>query len=265
MGYQQIASVNKALSLLSHFTPERPVLTLEELCMLAGFSRSTAYRLVVTLEKAGFLQRLSDHGKEHRYRLGFKFLELGSMVREQLEVRRVALTHMIELRNRVGDSVQLVVVDGPEGVYVEVVEAIKPVRLYIRPGRRAPLYAGASTRLLLAFMPQQRIAEILKARPPRPHTPATVTDVPKLMEILSRVREDGYALSRAELEPGSAELAVPLRDYTKKVVAALSIAGPLHAYQDEDVKRLLPVLKQAAWEISRGLGYPCNGEVVEEI
>lgn len=253
--HHHISSVAKALSLLNYFTKEQPVLTLDELCVLTKFSRSTTYRLVTTLEHAGFLHRIPDHNKEYRYGLGFKLLELGSMVKEQLEVRRVALPHMIKLRNEVGDSVQLVVVDGLEGVYVEVVEAIKPVRLYIRPGRRAPLYAGASTRLLLAFMPEEKIAGILKKRPPVVHTPATITDVPRLLGVLAEVRKAGYALSRAELEPGSAELAVPLRDHAKKVVAALSIAGPLHAYQDEDVERLLPVLRQTARDISRSLGY----------
>ncbi len=250
-----IASVDKALSLLNHFTLHRTVLNLNELCALSGFSRPTVYRLITTLEDHGFLNRVEGGNNEYRYRLGFRFLEIGNLVREQLEVRRVALPHMVKLRDSVGDSVQLVVADGCEGVYVEVVEAIKPIRLYISPGRRAPLYAGASTRLLLSFMPAERIARILKERPPVSHTPSTMVDIPGLLKVLDGVRGLKYAISRAELEHGSAELAAPLYDHAGEVIAALSIAGPLDSYREENLPGLLPVLQRTAMEISRQMGF----------
>ena len=111
---------------------------------------------------------------EERYRLGTQLLHLGALVKAAYPARQVALPLMDALREATGQSVQWVVRDGQEGVYLEVLEARSRVRLYIAPGRRAPLYAGASTRLLLAFAPaevqravfqQERRRLVSRARP----------------------------------------------------------------------------------------------------
>lgn len=254
-GSVTLSTVDKALTLLSFFTSDRATLSLKELSEQTGYSKTTTYRLINVLIKHNFLARANGAYRDPRYRLGFAFLSFAALLKEQLEVRRVALPYMWELRNQVGESVQLVVVDDVEGVYIEVMEALNPVRLYIRPGRRAPLYAGASTRLLLAWLPAERRDEILRSRPPIAHTPNTITEMPKLLASLQQCREQGYALSRGELQLNSAELAVPLFNYAGEVVAALSIAGPDHSYTDDKIPHLLEQLKKTATKISREMGY----------
>lgn len=249
-------SLDRAFRILSLFGPGQPCLGLSEISRLAGLSKATAHRLLTTMEQYGLLARNSvGDATDRRYRLGLKLLELGRIVSDGLEVRRVALPFMRLLRNEVGESVNLVVVDGLDGVYVEQVEGTQPVRLYIQVGRRAPLFAGASTRLLLAHLPPDDVEKILTQRPPRAYTPGTITDVPAILELLARARRDGYTVSRGELQPGTVEVAVPLLNYSGDVVAALSLAGPENRFGQEDVNRLLGPLQRCAADISAAMGY----------
>lgn len=224
---------------------------LSEAARETGVPKATVYRLLSTLADNGLLARTSDR----RYRLGLRLLHLGTQVADSLEVRRLAIPTMKWLRDRTGQSTQLVIRDGTEGVYVERVEGTTPVRLYLAVGRRAPLYAGASTRLLLAFCSPERRAAILAEAPPQPHTPNTVTDPVQLRLLLEETRLQGWTVSLGELQPGTAEMAAPIFDHRGKIEAALSIAGPDNLYQPEHVRGYLPLLMQAAAEISRGLGY----------
>ncbi len=235
---------------------EHRTLRLTEVVRLTGLSKATAYRFLATLQAHGFVKRTPDR----RYGLGLRFLELGARVAEGLDVRRFAIPHMRRLRDLTGQSVQLVVIDGNEGVYVERIEGTTPVRLYIAVGRRAPLYAGASTRLLLAYCPRARQTEILTANPPIPHTPNTITDLERLNVVLTETRTRGWTVSMGELQPGSAEMAAPVFDFRGQVVAALSIAGPDMLYGPEQIQRYLPLLQAAAEAISREMGYVEQGQ-----
>ena len=242
--------LNKAFSLIDLFETNRE-LGLSEVVRLTGLPKATAYRLLCTLEAHGFLTKTVDRV----YRLGLRFLRLGAQVAERLDVRHLAFPHMRSLRDQTGQSVQLVVIDGNEGVYVERVEGTTAVRLYIAVGRRAPLYAGASTRLLLAHCSPERQAAILAANPPVQHTEATITDPVQLRRSLEQTRVQGWAVSIGELQPGSGEMAAPIFDHRGQVVAALSIAGPDQQYGPEQIQGYLPVLMAAAIAISREMGY----------
>lgn len=242
--------LHKALNLIELFEQHRQ-LGLAEVVRHAGLPKATTFRLLTALEAHGFLKRTNDRG----YALGLRFLRLGTRVAEGLNVRRLALPHMRRLRDQTGQSVQLAVVDGNEGVYVERFEGTAAVRLYIAVGRRAPLYAGASTRLLLAYASPERQAEILAASPPVPHTPATPVDPAVLRKVLAKTVSEGWTVSHGELQPGSAEMAAPVFDYRGRVVAALSVAGADSQYGPDQIEHYLPLLKAAAAGVSREMGH----------
>jgi len=136
-----------------------------------------------------------------------------------------------------------------------VLEARSRVRLYIAPGRRAPLYAGASTRLLLTFaLPDVQQAVLEGAR--KQYTLATPVARPRLQELLRQTQQCGFAASFGELEPHSAELAAPVRAASGEVLAALSLAGAEAHYREEAVLHTyLQQLDRVAQEVSRRLGY----------
>lgn len=243
---------DKGLKLLDLFTAERPKLTLRDVAEISGLSKPTALRLLNTLEANGYLMR--DRSKA--YCLGLKFLELGNCVAERLDIRAVALPHMEELLIRADQAVNLVIRDGLEAVYIEKRETSHPVRMYTRIGRRAPLYAGACPRALIAFLPEKETADIISRLEFKPYTAAAPTNALELQEKIKQERALGYCLSKGELYDGTGALAMPVRDYSRRVVASISISGPVGNFIEERREYLLGALTRCVDAISKDLGYP---------
>ncbi len=244
-------SLDKGLKLLGLFTPEQSVLSLTEVASLSGIPKPTAYRLLSTLEANGLVSRTADR----RYKLGLKLLELGNLVAEQLELRAVAIPHMQRLRDDLQLTVQLLVRDGIEAVYIEKVETTHPVRLYTRMGRRAFLHAGACPRALLAFLPQREMEEILRELPLKSYTPITPATLEQLRATIAEERQKGYTVSLGELVEGTAAVAMPIRDFNGHVVASLSVAGALIQFPPHKIPVIAARVKQTVDSISMELGF----------
>ena len=242
---------DKGLKLLELFTFERTSLTLRDVSELSGLTKPTALRLLNTLEANGFLLR--DKGKA--YCLGLRLLELGNLVAERLDVRAVAVPHMDNLLFMIDQAVNLVIRDGLDGVYIEKRETPHAVRMYTRVGRRAPIYAGACPRALLAFLPEHEREEIIDSLEFVSISPFTPTNAEELRERIKQERAMGYTFSRGELFEGTAALGMPIRDHSKRVVASLSISGPQSSFVEDKHPFLIKALSKAASDISRGLGY----------
>ncbi len=246
------SSLEKGLGLLAHFTSDHPVLTLAEISREAEMPKATVLRFLNALTHQGFLRK-EPNGS---YRLGYRLIELGHRATEQLDLRAIALPYMKQLRDELDEAVQIAVIDGHEAVYLEKVECRQPVRLFTRSGRRAPLHAGACPRLLLAHAPAVLREYLLGPESVRrQYTETTPTAPDQLQALLEEVRREGYSLSYGELEPGSAALAVPLRDYTGEVVATLSVAGPAERFGPDRTPVIREAASRTAWAISRELGY----------
>ncbi len=252
MASDQMGALEKALHLLGLFGQSSgSVQTLSELTRASGLSRATCHRALRTLQEYGLLDREGDG-----YRLGYRFLELAGYVKDTIEPLQAGRDIMDRLRDEVDQSVQLVVLNGDEGVYVEVMGSFSPTRLYIRPGRRAPLYCGASTRLLLSTLEDSRIDAILRGVPFVALTNRTPRTPEEVWEMVRTTRDSWVALSLGEMEPYSAELAVPILGSRGLPVAALSVAGRHDRYlTSEGLRDLLVALDAAALSISRRLGF----------
>jgi DNA-binding IclR family transcriptional regulator len=242
---------DKGLKILELFTLEKPRLTLRDVAERSGLTKPTALRMLNTLEANGYLMR--DRSKA--YCLGLRFLELANAVTERLDIRHAALVHMDELLLKVDQAVNLVIRDGYDGVYIEKRETSHPVRMYTRIGRRAPLYAGACPRALIAFLPEKDLQELLPKLSIVPFTPSTPKDATDLAERIKRERALGYCFSQGELFEGSSAIAMPVRDHTRKVVGAVSIAGPSASFNEEKLDYMVKHLSRCAEDISRDMGY----------
>ena len=138
------------MTLLNLFlTRER--LSLGDMIELTGMPKTSVYRMVCSLEEMGFL----DRDENGMYSLGLLFLQYGHLVSERLDIRKIALPIMEELRDDVDEAVHLIVRQGNEAMYIEKIEGTQTVRLYTAIGRRSPLYAGACARSILTFFPEE--------------------------------------------------------------------------------------------------------------
>ncbi len=248
-------SVVKALGLLNFFSEEQRELTLSELSNKADMPRPTVYRLATSLEMCGFLKKTRNSDQDVRYSLGLKLLELGSMVAEQLELRKVALPFMRNLCDETNEVVHLVVRDGDEAVYVEKVEGNRSIRLYTRVGKRSELYVGSGPKLLLAYLPSEEQESIIEKMSFQVITKNTITEKNKLRSEIERIVQDGYAISEGEQDDETIGISYPIFDYTQKMVAALGVSGPSTRIYGEQKKMIQQKTKETAQKISKNLGY----------
>ncbi len=141
-------------------------------------------------------------------------------------------------------------------VYLDVVEAKQTVRVVSRVGARLPIYCTALGKAQLAYESEDEIERLLPAKELKRYTENTITEFPKLMEHLRKVAEQGYAVDNMEFEADVKCVAVPIRDYTRRVVGGISVSGPASRLSDERIEReLVPLVKKAGAEISTRLGY----------
>jgi DNA-binding IclR family transcriptional regulator len=239
------------------FSRERPEFGVNELARIHGLHPSSVSRLLATLADAGFVRADPVSG---RYRLGLTLLERAGLVLLQMDIRTIAQPVMRELADRGEETVNLSVLDGLEAVVIEQAAPARPCRFVSWPGRRVLLHATAHGKVLLAFREPAEESELIAriAGPdgslPR-RTESTIGTAADLREELRLTRARGYGIAIKEMDRDLAGVAAPVFDHSGKVVASVSLSGPVFRYQPEHVAFLGSLIIAGAQHISRELGW----------
>lgn len=250
-----VAAVDKALTILECLA-EHPEIGVSELAGLTGSTKSQVFRLLYTLEQRGFVRK--DEASR-RYALSYRTVYLGEATKRQTDLVRSAQPLLDELAACSSENVHLVVREGMHSVCIALSESSQPLRLYAQVGRRGPLHAGGASKVLLAHAPADVQEAVLNATLPA-FTPATLTDPERLSGLLDRIREEEVYESENDLDEGAFSIAAPVRNYSGKVVAALSIAGPVVRSSKEVKQCHKRLVKDYARRLSRVLGW--SGETM---
>jgi IclR family pca regulon transcriptional regulator len=250
-------SLERGLAILSTFGSDRPLIGVSELSRELELSRSTAHRYIATLAQLGYLQQ--DPGSK-RYRLGPKVLDLGFAAVNSMDVREIAAPRLQRLSDETGHTVNLAILDGTDVVYIERCRTAQPgqreIDLNLHVGARLPAYCTAMGKAILAFVPEERREEIIVRIDFVQRGPNTLTDADAFRDELERIRLAGIAVNDEELAYGLRSIAAPIHSHSGEVLAALNLA--VHrtmASMDELIERFGPVVKQAAHDISLGMGH----------
>jgi len=248
-----LSTVRNAARLLKVFRSREADLGVSELARRLGLGKSTVHRMLTTLVAEGLIEQNPRTGG---YRLGIVMFELGEAVRVHMDLHAAVGPVLGELRAQTGESSQVGVLDGHEVVYVDRMESAHSLRLFNETGRRVPVHCTSSGKVLLAHLPEARRQAVLRAAPFTALTPHTITDRSQFAAELDRVRRRGWAEAINEREIGVASIAAPVRDISGEVVAAISIGVPLARCSVMALRRLAPVIMEAAEAASRRLGWP---------
>ncbi|MCM3162393.1 IclR family transcriptional regulator [Metabacillus litoralis] len=243
-------TVIKSMDLLNLFLTY-PKLSFNEMIKVSGMPKTSVHRMLGSLEDMGFL----DKDEDGKYSLGLLFLQYGQLVADRLDIRQIALPYMKSLRDEMGEAVNLTIRDQHEAMYVEKVDTTQPVRLYTAIGRKSPLYAGACSRVLLAFLPEDELEQYLQDVELRAIGSGTITDQEKLRKVLKETKRNGYTISNSELEDYTTSIAAPIFNHKREVVAGISVAGPNVRFQAETIPVIIDKVKEVAEHISAKLGY----------
>jgi DNA-binding IclR family transcriptional regulator len=240
-----VQSLERAIDLLEVFQSGEDERGVAELARAVELPRATVHRLLASLSHRGFVTQNEQTGK---YRLGIKLFELGNLVGNSLDVRRVAQPTLVDLVRQSGETAHLVILDGVDVVFIDKVETDNPFRMVSQIGRRLPACNSGSGKALLAELDDDELSR-------RYHLSAPLVDLERLRQQLEQPRTRGFALDDEETQAGLRCVGAVVRDYTGHAVAGVSISGPVVRLGDDRIPELVALVRNAAGAISRDLGY----------
>jgi len=246
-------SLAHGLDILLLYDASTQFFTVAEISKRLGYSQSKTYRLVRTLIQYGLLQE--DDGSA-RYALGLNALRLGLLAQRQFNISVIARPFMKELSLLTKETVVLTSVNGTKGIVLDRVESEEPVRYTMfQPGAIIPLHAGASSKILMAYLPQEHWEQIIAKEGLKRYTPNTITNVNQLMAHLRKIRKKGYGFSDQEVDRDVRAVAAPILNGMGELVAGLSVAGPVYRISKKRVPQLRRLVIEYAKKISSKMGY----------
>lgn len=248
-----IEALSRGLDVLSLFSAERPEISLSQVVDLLKLNKSTAFRILATLEAKQYLEQDLD---SRLYRPALKTLQIGFAAISSLDVSQIAHPYLERLSQDVGETVSLAVLDGFRTVYVDRIHNQTIVGVVQRIGSSLPAHCTALGKVLLADLPLQELNNLLAAQKLTAYTPRTLVTREALLSELETVRCQGYALDDEELVAGLRAAAAPIRDLSKQTVAAINVTGnTVRISYERLTSEIIPALKYTSSQISSVLGY----------
>lgn len=246
-----VRSIDRALDLLEILARDGGGYRLVDLAERAGLSPSTTHRLLTTLEQRRFVQfdrtTTAWHVGAQSFSVGINFLRHQAFVAH-------ALPFMRELRDRVGETVNLGIRNSDEVMFLTRVETGNVLETIARPGGRSAMHCSGMGKAFLASGGDHEMREILRRRGMAPRTAKSIDRMPRLQEALGEVRRLGYAFDDEENGTGLRCIAALIYDEAGRPAAAISLSGPTSRLADGSIAALGGEVRAAAAAITRALG-----------
>ena len=244
-----VGVVGKVLRILETLDSSATGLQLRQIALQTGIHKSTAYRFLAHLEGAGYLFR-DDGGA---YVIGPRLAHLGAGVSFHATLRKVSRPALQKVWRTTKETVNLAVVDGQEILYLDVIESAHMFRMGSQVGARRALNCTALGKTVLAFLPAEQREEMLASVTFERITSHTIPDAARLRKELAKILRQGFALDDQEAVLGARCVAAPILDDSGKIVAALSVSGPITRISREKIPSFVTSVKSAARDISSRL------------
>jgi DNA-binding IclR family transcriptional regulator len=236
---------------LALFSREHPELSVLDAAARLRRPRSTTYRLMAQIERAGFLDRDEETGK---YRLGIRLAALGELAQSSTSLQRITQPVLRRLSLETGETATLLVLTDGEGY--AVLHSESPHRVVAKGvlGRHWPLHASAGGKALLAWCPEEEQKQLLR-KPLKRYTETTVASLPALQRELKQIRDRGYATVRGEYMDDVWGVAAPVFSHRGDLEGALTLGGPRSRVTRARFPELGRILVAATEGVCRALGY----------
>ncbi len=244
-----VQSVKKAISIVMEIAGEDRPLSLTEVATRTGLPIATASRLLSTLTSEHVL-----HKEGREYGLGLRAFEIGKRAEGRIDLIGVARPHLTRLASEANESANLAVLSDTEVVYLSCIESERMMRTFTVPGARVPAHATGVGKALLSGLKDSQIRELYQGKSLDKFTPKTLANVDDLLEEVEKSRQTGYSLDEGEKEEGVLCIAAAVRDYSGKIVAAVSVSGPA-SRMGGHIPKLGRLVLSCAGSVSKDLGW----------
>ncbi|MGH7898581.1 MAG: IclR family transcriptional regulator, partial [Candidatus Binatia bacterium] len=248
----QVQVLDRAVTILEALAARDGDLSLYELAANLDLHKSTIHRLLMVLERHRLVERGTESGK---YGLGLKLFELGNKAIARLGLAERARPHLERLVAEAGETAHLCILDDGEVLYLEKVEPSRTVRVPSNVGQRNPAHCTAVGKALLAHLADAELDSVIRSRGLKAYTRNTITNPALLKRELRAIRQRGYAVDDEEIDEGLRCIGAPVRDFSGKVVASMSIAGPAFRIGKARIPALANLVASTTDRFSRELGY----------
>ncbi len=244
-----VQSLDRGFAVIRAFNELNVKLTLSEVAQRTGLTRATARRFLLTLESMHYVGSTGRH-----FFLRPKVLELGYAYLSSVSLVSVAQNHLEVLTNQLRESCSASVLDGEEIIYICRAAANRIMSVNLSVGVKLPAYSSSMGKVLLSALGKSELQEYITNSLRPKLTSHTVVGAQELLEVLDKVREQGWAVNDEELEEGVRSVAVPVKDKDGKVIAAINVSA--HASRvkvDALISEFLPQLQKTAFQIETDL------------
>ncbi len=250
----RVQSVARAIDVLACFT-DHAELGISELSDMLGLSKSTVYGMVNTLTAYSFLEQVSTN---KRYRLGISLFEFGNLVHSRMDARREASVICQIMAQKYPATIHLAVPSNHEVIYIDKIDNRNAFVGYTQIGKRAPMYCTGVGKVLLAHMPSKYWDVYMSSVPLVKLTENTITDKRALRLELEKIRLEGVAVDRGEIEPGLECVAAPVLNHLAQPEMAISVSFPLGRIREFRLDEIKSGLLSCANKVSGYMGYCAN-------
>jgi len=247
-----IQSLDRALKILDVLADRDEPIGLTELATSMGLDSSTVYRLLYTLRVHGYARQ---GGRDRRYRLGPKAIELGQKALQKFTLLERGRPFLRELAAKSEETATLVGLVGNSTVCVSKKERPGFLTFSPRIGAEAPPYCTATGKAVIANLPEVELEQLLDSIEIVRRTDNTITEPAALKEHLRTVREQGYAVDDEEYHPGIRCVAAPVFDHNGAVVGSIGISAAATSLTPEKAEQIAPVVMDIGRRLSIGMGY----------
>ncbi len=247
-----VPGLERGLRILGEFSRREPELTAPELARRLGVPRSTVFRLLVTLENMGFVERTRD-GRS--YRLGLAVLRLGFDYLGSQDMVELGRPLLESLRDETGCAASLVVRDGRDVVYLHRAPSRSPFSTTVSVGTRLPAHATVLGHVLLGDLSLADLKALYPEKRLEARSASTPTDAGALFELVQRIRTRGWVLAEGFFESHICTVAAPVRDQEGRIAAAIGITIPGSDIPAEKRDEFVAAVRASAERLSLMLNF----------
>lgn len=246
-------STDKVLAIIELLSYSKEPMRLIDIANQLHYNTSTTLRFLNSLERNRYVYKDRETLK---YQMTYKLCGLASYISNRTGIVEIASLPMKQLSTSLGECVCLAVEQDYTVVYVHVADGPgQMLRTTQRIGSQAPMHCTGVGKVILSEFPESKIDEMIRMKGLTRYTDNTLVTREMLLGELQLIRKRGYAYDNEECELGARCIAFPLRDYSGKIIAALSVTGPLGRMTDEFINSSFRTILETVQDISYQLGY----------